>query len=166
MELLTTKQEVSEYFNISIGRSEKEFNTFIYEAQEFYLKPLLSENLYNSIVKYYSESWAIAILEGCSYWINESLFTHQGLKSVLAQFSYAIYLLKGNIRDTAFGIEQKSNPNGEPISYQERKDWYYRHIQQANELFKDVEKYINYRYKNVPKYLKTKKTNFKIRVIK
>ncbi len=165
MELLTTKQEVSEYFNISIGRSEKEFNAFIYEAQEFYLKPLLSEHLYNELIQIPNKY--DFILNKHLYWLNNSTgLSHEGLKSVLAQFTYAIYILKGNITDSSFGIQQKTNPNSEPISYQERKDWYYRHIQQANALFKDVEKYIYYRYKSNPKYLKTKKTNFKISVIK
>ncbi len=140
MELLISKSEVEKYFQIAIGRKESEFNNFIREAQQFELKKIMPTQLYYDVIAnptQYNE-----LLNEGGYECNGVTYHHSGLKAVLAQFTYAIYLLKGNMQDTSFGVVVKQNNFSDPADYKERKDWHTRHIQQGNELYEEVKKYI------------------------
>ncbi len=140
MELLISKSEVEQYFQIAIGRKESEFNNFIREAQQFELKKIMPQQLYYDIVT--NPTQHDELLNEHSYECEGETYFHSGLKSVLAQFTYAIYLLKGNMQDTSYGVVVKQNNFSDPADYKERRDWHTRHIQQGNELYEEVKKYI------------------------
>ncbi len=140
MELLISKSEVEKYFQIAIGRKESEFNNFIREAQQFELKKIMPRQLYYDVVA--NPTQYDELLNEHSYECEGKPQLHSGLKAVLAQFTYAIYLLKGNMQDTSYGVVVKQNNFSDPADYKERKDWHTRHIQQGNELYEEVEKYI------------------------
>lgn len=159
MVLLVTKQEVEQHFQIAIGRKESEFNNFIREAQEFELKSLLPEQLYYCIMKDVTQH--NDLLNPHKWEQNEITYQHSGLKAVLIQFVYALYMLKGNIQDTSYGMVVKQTPHSEPVEYKERKDWHVRHRQQAHTLFTEVKQYIDFRYSK-----KTVKRKFKTSILK
>lgn len=141
MELLISKSDVEKYFQVAIGRSDKEFNHFIQQAQLFDLKELLPERFLNDVLatpEDYSD-----LINGGSYEYEEHTYQHEGLKGVLAHFVYGTYLFKGNITDTSYGMVTKKTPHSDPVEYKERRDWYYQHRKQANILFEDVKKYLD-----------------------
>ncbi len=162
--LLISKKEVEQYFQIARGRKESEFNNFIREAQQFELKKIMPTQLYYDVVanptKYQD------LLNEGSYECGGVGYHHSGLKAVLVQFTYALYLLKSNLQDTSYNVVVKQDNYSNPAEYKERKDWYTRHIQQGNELYEEIKKYIDCKgFINVP-CSKKQKTKFKTSVIK
>ncbi len=139
MELLINKSDVEKYFQVAIGRSTDEFEKFIREAQMFDLKAIIPEKFYYDLLINQHEE----ILNGKSYEYDGAVYKFEGVKSVLAHFTYGLYLLKSNTTDTSFGFVQKKTNNSDPVEYKERKDWYYKHREQANLLWEDVKKYLN-----------------------
>ena len=141
--LLITKSKASEYVQVAIGCSEKEFDRYIREAQEFDLKPLVCEEFYYELLNKSTEEPYTDILPGKEYTYKEGTYYHEGLESVLSYFAYARYILKGNVVSTSHGFVTKKTPNSEPISQTEKKDLYYNHRQDANKLFEGVKKYMD-----------------------
>ncbi len=141
--LLITKSKAAEYVQVAIGCSDKEFERFIREAQEFDLKDLLCEDFYYDLLKKSTEDPYLNILPGKEYEHDGKTYYHEGLEAVLAYFSYARFILKGNVVSTSHGFVVKKTPNSEPISQNEKKDLYYSHRQDANKLFENVAKYMD-----------------------
>ncbi len=121
--LLITKSKAAEYVQVAIGCSDKEFERFIREAQEFDLKDLLCEDFYYDLLKKSTEDPYLNILPGKEYEHDGKTYYHEGLEAVLAYFSYARFILKGNVVSTSHGFVVKK--------------------QDANKLFENVAKYMD-----------------------
>lgn len=139
---LIDKEYLQKIVNVSMGRSSVEVEKIIVEAQHFYLKPLLGNELYYNIMRDVSNY--ADLLGACRFTCRGKTYGHEGIYKVVAYFAYALYLLKSNTTDTSFGLVTKITPNSEPISYQEKKDWHYKYLQYANDLYKDVEIYLEH----------------------
>lgn len=143
MELLINKTDIEKYFQVALGRNEADIKKFIQQAQMFDLKKLLPEKFFYDLIKNRSQANYQALINGCEYTYEDFEYQHEGLKGVLAHFAYGTYLFKGGITDTSFGQVIKKSQHSDPVDFKERKDWYYKHREQANILFEDVKNYLD-----------------------
>ncbi len=170
MILLTNKETVSKILQVAIGYNEKEFDVFVKEAQEFDLKPLLCEQFYSDLIHFEFEKTKDLIEGGC-YNYNGAHINFRGLKDVLCYFTYARFILKSNVVSTSHGFVIKKTPHSEPITLEERRNFYYSYRKDANIIFEDVKKYIERNLLDFPSWKcdsncdKPIKTTFKTRVI-
>ena len=139
MVLLINKSDVENHFQVAIGRSEKEFNKFIQQAQMFDLKPLMDEPFYNELLADPTNEEYKDLIDGSVF----GDYRHEGLKAVLAYFTYGLYIFKGGIVDTSFGHVVKQSGQSDPVDYKERRDWYYEYRAQANVLWEGVKRFLN-----------------------
>lgn len=147
--LLINKAKVSSLLQVAIGIEETEFNKYIEEAQKFDLKPLVCEDFYFELIKNKdTEPWK-KLLEGGDYTYEGKDYEFDGIGSVLAYFSYARFFLSSPAVSTSHGIVTKTNPYSTPVELQERKNVYYKKKEEANELMKDVIKFIE---RNISNY--------------
>ncbi len=158
MELLIDKQTVSKYLNVAIGCSDKDFNRYIEEAQEFDLRPLICEDFFNSLlINHATPAWH-ELLEESKYEYQGKHYQHSGLKKVLAYFSYSRYILKHNITDSSHNFVIKKTPHAEPLSLEERRDFYYRYQADANTLFDNVKTFLGRKQSVYGNYSRSTKT--------
>lgn len=142
MELLISKADVESYFQIAIGRKEAEFDNFINEAQTFDFKPLFKPAFWADMMANLEADKYVKVLGEYSYTYNDVNYTHLGLKAVLIQLAYGVYLFKNGIVDTSFGMVTKKTPQSEPLEYKERRDWLDKHKTYAKQLFAEVEMFV------------------------
>ena len=168
MELLLTKTDVEKYFQVAIGRSEKDFEKFLQQAQMFDLRNLLPEKFYYDLIKNKDQANYQELINGGEYTYDDYTYNHEGIKGVLAHFTYGTYLFKGGITDTSFGPVIKQAQHSDPVDFKERKDWYYKHREQANILFEDVKNYLSRNKEQFPIWEEcttVKRRSFKTKVI-
>ena len=102
--------------------TDKKLNPFIQEAQEFELRPFMSDQFYAELIVQFLSSpqfpnSAYADLFNGSTWTNGSeTYTNPGIKSMLVYYAYARYLNKSNTNSTAFGMVGKNNPDSTPLT--------------------------------------------------
>src|SRR5690554_260257 len=93
----------------------KKLNTFIREAQEFDLRPILGDEFYLAIVADFEASPSLVtysdLFNGVTYTYGSNTYQHDGLKSVLVYYAYSRYLNDVQINQTAFGAVIKTNPD-------------------------------------------------------
>ena len=140
--LLISKAEVASKLQVAIGYDSKEYETFINEAQEFDLKPLVSENFYFDLLAKKTQAKYLKLIAGGSYQFENRTYNFQGLSGVLAYFSYARFLMSSSAVSTSHGMVVKTTPNSTPLSLDERKNFYYKKREEANALMTDVVKFI------------------------
>ncbi len=143
MELLIKKSDVEAYFKIALGRNEKEFEKFILESQMFDFKALMPEKFFYDMLENKTQDNYKKLIDGGEYEYDGKTYQHEGLKGVLAHFTYGLYMLRANIADTSYGLVNKRNNNSDPVEYKERKDWYYKHREQANQLWEEVKRFLD-----------------------
>lgn len=142
MVLLINKQKVSEVLQVAIGYDEKEFNTYISEAQTLDLKPKVCEEFYYDLLaKKEEENWK-KLLDGGSYLFNSRTYHFRGLADVLSYLTYARFILKSNNVSTSHGFVQKKTPHSEPLTLQEKRNFYYKYQEDAFTIFEDTKLYI------------------------
>jgi len=98
----------------------KKLTTFIREAQEFDLRPLLGDEFYLAIVSDFEASPSLQVygdlFNGVTYIYGGHTYQHDGLKSVLVYYAYSRYLNNAQTNQTAFGVVEKVNEHSNPIS--------------------------------------------------
>lgn len=159
MELLIDKSIVSNYFQVSNGRNNAEFEKYIQQAQLFDLKKLMPERFFYDLLKNKDEEKYSTLLEGGEYNFEDETYRHEGINAVLSYYTYAWYVFKSNIQDTSFGIVNKTNGQSEQVDYKERRDWFYEYKSQANQLFEDVKLYIERNVDSFPLWNEKKDNN-------
>ncbi len=168
MELLLNRTDVEKYFQVAIGRNDKDFNKFIQQAQMFDLRNLLPEKFFYDMIKNKDEASYQKLINGGEYTYEDYPYQHEGIKGVLAHFIYGTYLFKGGITDTSFGQVIKQTPHSDPVDFKERKDWYYKHREHAGVLFEDVKNYLDRNKEQFPIWEEcttVKRISFKTKVI-
>lgn len=143
MDRLITKSTVAAKLQIAIGYDDAEFNSFIDQAQEFDLKPLLPENFYYDLVAGRASDPYKKLIDGGAYAYDARNYDFQGLASVLAYFTYARFVMNSSAVSTSHGIVVKKTPVSEPLPIEERKNIYYAKRGEAKAMFDDVRKYID-----------------------
>jgi hypothetical protein len=171
MELLINKNTVEQYLQVAIGVTEDQFNIYILEAQDFNLKTLLCEEFfYDLITKKEEEVWK-KLIDGGSYVYNGRNYMFPGIAKVLSYFTYARFILKSNVVSTSHGFVTKKSTHSEPLSIEERRNFYHSYRKDANTVFEDVKKFIERNVNDYPSWncnsdcSKTEKASFKSRVI-
>ncbi len=121
MTLLISLSDFTPYKAISSNiNATKKLEPYILEAQEFDLRPILGEELYNALVADFELSPPLQtyadLFNGCTWTIAGHTYKHDGLVPALCYFAYARYKLNSNTEDTAFGTVVKRNNESEPAS--------------------------------------------------
>jgi hypothetical protein len=121
MTLLISLSDFTPYKAISANINvTKKLEPYILEAQEFDLRPLLGDELYNAIVEDFEASPSLQnygdLFSGSEWDCGSHTYKHNGLIPVLCYFAYARYKLNSNVEDTAFGTVVKRNIESEPVS--------------------------------------------------
>lgn len=140
MKLLINKDTVALNIQTAIGYNDKEFEYFIREAQEFDFMPLVCEEFFNDLQKDTPE-WR-KLIEGGNYDFNGNQYEFSGIGRVISYFAYARFILKSNVVSTSHGFTIKKSPNSEPLSLEERRNFYYSYKADANKIFESTKKYI------------------------
>ncbi len=165
MELLINKSVVATYLNVAIGCSDEEFNKYVEEAQEFDLRPIVNEDFFNSLLENSTNPAWQELLEEGVYEYRDKRYRHSGLKKVLSYFAYSRYILKRNITDSSHNFVIKKTPHGEPLSAEERRDFYYRYQKDAHTLFDNVKIFLDRKRDVYGEYTRPSRThnqNFRI----
>lgn len=141
--LLTTKDRVSELLQLAIGYSEKQFNVYIREAQDFDLKELLCDSYYYSLLVAPTSDANEKVLKPLKYtYDTDKVSYHKGLELVIAYFAYARFALRSSTVSTSHGFVTKETPHSSPIDFSEKKDLYRENRQKANMVFSEVALYM------------------------
>lgn len=105
--------------NINVG---KKVNLYVIEAQKFDIVPFLGETLYILLENDFVQSPSLPtqiyrdLFEGSEYTVGTRTYRHEGIRSVLAYFSYGRIVANSKVNSTAFGIVEKTNSHSDGIS--------------------------------------------------
>lgn len=152
MTLLITKEIVAEKLQVAIGYDDKEFDTFIREAQELDLKPLLCEDFYYDLLSKKDDEAYAKLLSGGDYVIGARTYSFIGLSTVLAYFTYARFYLNSPGVSTSHGIVFKNNPQSTPVPLEDRRNVYYKKREDANTFLSDCKAFIDRNISDYPSY--------------
>lgn len=152
MILLITKAVVAAKLQTAIGYNDTEFNTFINEAQEFDLKPLVQENFYFDLLAKRAEAKWKKLIDGGTYEFEGREFNFQGLATVLSYFTYARFVMNSNAVSSSHGFVIKTTPNSIPLPLEERRNFYYKRREEANSMLADVKKFIERNISDYPSW--------------
>lgn len=171
MKLLINKDTVAVKLQVAIGYSDKDFETFINEAQEFDLKPLVEEDFYFDLLSKNNEQNYAKLISGGNYEYKNRTYNFQGLETVLSYFAYSRFVMSSSAISTSHGMVVKTTPNSTPLSLEERKNFYYKKKTEANALMVDCVKFIERNIGSFPSWKNDscqikKTTGFQTRVIK
>lgn len=150
--LLISKATVAAKLQVAIGYSDADFNAYIDQAQEFDLKPLLTEDFYFDLLDKRADPEYVKLINGGDYQYNNRTYRFQGIGAVLSYFSFARFKLNSSAVSTSHGFVVKQTPNSEPLSLQERKNDYYEKQREANLIMVDVVKYIERNISDYPSW--------------
>jgi hypothetical protein len=119
--MLLTLAQLQSYKSITANIDQaKHLEPYIQEAEEFDLRPFLGDELYTLVVADHDASPSLAtygdLFNGSTYTYGGRTYKHEGLKAVLAYFTYARYLANANNHSTRAGITVKKSEFSEPAS--------------------------------------------------
>ena len=142
MSMLTTRARVSELLQVAIGMSDRDFNRYLREAQEFDLKELITDEFYHDLINNASVTKYKKLIDGGTYNFEDRDYTFSGIDKALAYFSYGRMMMFANVVSTSHGIVVKKTSDSTPLAIEERKNFYYSHKKNGNRIFEEVKKYI------------------------
>jgi len=96
-------------------------DTYINEAQENDLRPVLGDALYYDFLLKYKDSLATeytayqALLNEGTYTYNAVTISYPGLKPALCYFTLARYTRSNPVNNTSYGVNFKTNPQSTPV---------------------------------------------------
>jgi len=100
--------------------TSKKVDPFIQEAQEFELRPFMSDEFYEALVAQFKLGFTDPLYDDLfngSTWTNGSkTYTNPGIKPMLVYYSYSRYLNRSNTDSTAYGMVNKTNPDSTPLT--------------------------------------------------
>ncbi|MCG8212923.1 hypothetical protein J2Q11_08705 [Tenacibaculum finnmarkense genomovar finnmarkense] len=151
--LMINKQKVADILQVAIGYSEKEFNVFIDEAQNFDFKPIVNEKFYYELLskKEDGDVWQ-KLLDGGPYTFEGSTYYTKGIAHVLAYFTYARFIRKSNNVSTSHGFVTKTNSHSTPLSLDEKNNMYYKYKADANIILTDIKTFIERNISDYPSW--------------
>jgi hypothetical protein len=102
----------------SNANPDKKVNTFVIEAQEFDLRPVIGDAFYLELLLKAPGFGGVydALWNGSTYQCGSTTYSNPGLKAVLIYYSWARITAESNITSTAFGLHAKLNEDSTPIS--------------------------------------------------
>lgn len=172
VELIITKADVAKVLQVAVGYNDANFDSmYIREAQEFDFKPLVCEEFYYDLLSKKDDPIWDKLIKGGEYEYNNRTYYHNGISEVLSYFAYARFILKSNLVSNSHGFTIKKTPHSEPITLEERKNFYYRYRKDANTALEGIKKFIDRNKSDYPSWFcgskcdEKPKAKFKTRVI-
>jgi len=143
MDLFATKEDVEKIMPVPDGYLKEDFEKiYIREAQELDLKPLLGEAFYLDLLKN-----KLKFINN-----NETTELYKKIIVVLSYFAYARFLYKSNVVASSHGIVIKKTDYSEPLSLEERKNFYYRYRKDAYTYFDELKAFLNKNAEEFPNW--------------
>lgn len=149
MELLINKSIVASKLQIAIGYNDEEFKKYCREAQLFDFKKLVREEFFMDLITNKGLPAYQKLLDGGDYTWNDRTYHFEGITTMLSYFAYARFVFDSGAVSTSFGMVIKTNPNSQPLSMEERKNYYYKKQSEAGMLFEEIKKFVE---RNLPDY--------------
>ena len=144
MAITLTVSELAGLGIIANHCDQKKFDIAVNEAIEFDLKNILG-NLFNPVNDNWDQGtgiYADIILPKTYQNCLEYDTTHQGLKKVLAYYSYSRYIMINSFDDTPNGLVGKTNNFSIPKSLEELKQFSSKYRNMGKDSWVSVEAYI------------------------
>ena len=118
---LITLEDMQGYKPLSKNTdNSKKLDPFVLEAQEFELRPFLSDEFYEELIVQFKASFPDTkysdLFNGSKYIVGGKTYTNPGVKPMLVYYAYARYLKRSNTNSTAFGMVGKNNPDSTPLT--------------------------------------------------
>lgn len=141
MHSIISVDEFAEYRNISKRLDRGKIEEAISLAQQSDLNRILG-NFYFDVVKNQDQQAYEDLMMGSEFTYCDDEFTHQGIKSLLADYTYARFVYMINVNLTPFGAHKKLSNDSEPIDRNIIKDLAKQAQVDAGIKFETIEKYI------------------------
>jgi len=138
---LITAEEFSNYRNISKKQDTSKIDESIKEAQSVDLFDVLGSFLFDVITNKDNVVYA-DLMTGSTFTCDGESYIQEGIKSVLADYTYSRYLYKINTNHTPFGLQQKFTNNSQPVERNILKDMQKQTLVDANIKFRMIDKYL------------------------
>ena len=140
---LISKSTILKYRQISKSVDETLINQSINDAELLDLKPLLGELLYNDLVTNIVDAKYQDLMVGKSYTYDGKNYDFKGLEAVLANFSYARYIVFSSFVDTPFGLVTKNSQDSQAVSESNKRAMSKSAEQTAYSYFNSIRDFLN-----------------------
>lgn len=146
--LLISKSDFVDWKHLSVNvDSVSDLNTYIAEAQEFDLQPVLGAYLFNEFLTSMNEDEPeqrfLNLLNGETYQDASGYnFNFKGVKVVLIYYVYARIIVSNGVKSTASGMVLKTLENSERISDKQRAQMVNQAMSGARKFEDDMVKYL------------------------
>ena len=152
--LLITRTDIAQVRQISESIYDDVLNSAIKETQFLDLQPLLGPNMYNDLLRNYTDVKYTTLLDGGTYTYNAITYTNIGLKVVLAHYTYARHAKFGSVVDTPFSLVEKTTENSQPVSEKSKQVLFKGNQQIAYRYWVNVEAFLDRNKATYPLWLK------------
>jgi hypothetical protein len=122
------------------------------------IKPLLGFDFYQDMIQNESTVANARLLAGDTYIYSGITYTFEGLKTIIAYFLYANYVMS-NLADTFTGFVTKSNEDSQPASSGDKKNLRDINIETAMQHWEDCKYFLDTNAVDYPYYLPKTQNN-------
>jgi hypothetical protein len=122
------------------------------------IKPLLGFDFYQDLIQNESTTPNARLLDGDTYIYSGITYTFEGLRTVIAYFLYANYVMS-NVVDTFTGFVTKSNEDSQPASSGDKKNIRDMNRETAMQHWEDCKYFLDINAVDYPYYLPKTQNN-------
>lgn len=122
------------------------------------IKPLLGYDFYNDLIQNETTTANAALLSGGTYEDGGVTYKYEGLKTVIAYFLYANYVMS-NLVDTFTGFVTKSNEDSQPASSGDKKNLRDINTEIARQHWDDCKRFLRANSEDYPYFVCTTRNN-------
>ena len=140
-EQMITATEFATYRNISKKIDTSKVNECIKLAQNIDLFDVLGDFYFDLIVNLSASTYQ-DLLSGSTFQIDGKNLIHEGLDSLLADYTYARYIYLINTNHTPFGLQSKYTDDSNPVDRNMVKDIVKQTQMDADIKFQLIDKYL------------------------
>ncbi|OCK42529.1 hypothetical protein BA195_10155 [Tenacibaculum soleae] len=151
MNNIITAKEFAEYRNISKKIDEGKINECIKLAQSVDLFDVLND-FYFDLLQGVNEPEYNELMSGGTFTSEGKNYYQEGLKSLLADYTYSRYIYVINTNHTSFGYQQKYTEDSQPVDRNFIKDVVKQTQIDASIKFKMIDKYLQTNKAIFPRY--------------
>ena len=148
--MITDRTKVAELVQIPNGISERDFDRYLREAEEFDLRELMNDAFYHELKEKPADDKYKILIQGDEYEYEGKNYTFSGIDKALSYFTYGRMMMFANVVLTSHGVVVKKTPDSEPLVIEERKNFYYAQRENANNVFDQVRLYIERHIEDYP----------------
>lgn len=151
MNNIITPQEFSQFRNVSKKLDTDKINECIKLAQNIDLYDVLGEFYFDLLANLDNPDYA-DLLSGNTFIVNGENYYQSGLKSLIADYTYARYIYTINVNLTPFGATYKDSQDSQTIDRNMLKDLTKQTQIDASIKFKMIDKYLMVNKVKFPRY--------------